>query len=121
MKLNIYPNLIPGALREEVKAKSGDTVSLPCIINREECGDFHSIKWYKENRRVYVYSPIAEFTKAEGELLDRYVIVHLSFYSSYLQMFVNNYVHTKLGLPKAAKESHFMQKSVVLHLLNVPV
>ena len=78
----IYPNLIPGALREEVKAKSGDTVSLPCIINREECGDFHSIKWYKENRRVYVYSPIAEFTKAEGELLDRYVIVHLSFFSS---------------------------------------
>ena len=82
MKLNIYPNLIPGALREEVKAKSGDTVSLPCIINREECGDFHSIKWYKENRRVYVYSPIAEFTKAEGELLDRYVMVHLYFYSS---------------------------------------
>ena len=62
---------ITGALREEVKAKSGDSISLPCIINRDECGDFHSIKWYKENRRVFVYSPIADFAKAEGELLDR--------------------------------------------------
>ena len=26
---------------------------------------------YKENRRVFVYSPMAEFAKAEGELLDR--------------------------------------------------
>jgi hypothetical protein len=56
-----------------VKARSGDSISLPCIINREECGDFHSIKWYKENRRVFVYSPIADFAKAEGELLDRFV------------------------------------------------
>lgn len=44
---------------------------LPCTINREECGDFHSIKWYKENRRVFVYSPIADFTNAEGELQER--------------------------------------------------
>ena len=63
--------MFTGALREEVKAKSGDSISLPCIINRDECGDFHSIKWYKENRRVFVYSPIADFAKAEGELLDR--------------------------------------------------
>lgn len=63
--------LFSGAVREEVKAKSGDTISLPCIINKEECGDFHSIKWYKENRRVFVYSPIANFAKAEGELLER--------------------------------------------------
>ena len=44
---------------------------LPCTINREECGDFHSIKWYKENRRVFVYSPIADFARAEGELQER--------------------------------------------------
>ena len=46
-------------------------MDLPCVINQAECGDFHSIKWYKENRRVYVYSPIANFAKAEGELVDR--------------------------------------------------
>ena len=65
---------IPGlGLREEVKARDGESVSLPCVVNRAECGDFHSIKWYKENRRVFVYSPLAEFAKAEGELIDRYV------------------------------------------------
>ena len=63
---------IPGlGLREEVKARDGESVSLPCVVNRAECGDFHSIKWYKENRRVFVYSPMADFAKAEGELLDR--------------------------------------------------
>ena len=60
-----------GAIREEVKAHAGGQVILPCSINRDECGDFHSIKWYKENRRVFVYSPIAEFAKAEGDLLER--------------------------------------------------
>ena len=44
---------------------------LPCSINKKECGDFHSIKWYKENKRVFVYSPIADFAKAEGDLVDR--------------------------------------------------
>lgn len=60
-----------GATRNEVKSKAGVTVDLPCLINQEECGDFHSIKWYKENRRVYVYSPIANFARAEGELVER--------------------------------------------------
>ena len=65
------PLFFSGAIREEVKSKAGFNVDLPCVINQAECGDFHSIKWYKENRRVYVYSPIANFAKAEGELVDR--------------------------------------------------
>ena len=43
---------------------------MPCD-RRARCGDFHSIKWYKENRRVFVYSPVVDFSKAEGELLGR--------------------------------------------------
>ena len=43
---------------------------MPCD-RRARCGDFHSIKWYKENRRVFVYSPVVDFSKAEGELLER--------------------------------------------------
>jgi len=62
---------VQGAIREEVKSKAGSQVDLPCMINQADCGDFHSIKWYKENRRVYVYSPIANFAKAEGELVER--------------------------------------------------
>ena len=68
---NNYVKIVSGVIRQEVKARDGGEVTLPCTINREECGDFHSIKWYKENRRVFVYSPIAQFAKAEGELLDR--------------------------------------------------
>ena len=67
--------LVTGAIREEVKSKAGATVDLPCVINQNECGDFHSIKWYKENRRVYVYSPIANFAKAEGELVERGTLI----------------------------------------------
>ena len=68
-------NIVAGAIREEVKSKAGATVDLPCVINQNECGDFHSIKWYKENRRVYVYSPIANFAKAEGELVERGTLI----------------------------------------------
>ena len=62
-------SFISGAIREEVKSKAGFNVDLPCVINQAECGDFHSIKWYKENRRVYVYSPIANFAK--GQLISK--------------------------------------------------
>ena len=55
--------LTRGGLRDEVKARAGARVSLRCAVNKQRCGDFHSIKWYKENRRVYVYSPVVDFSK----------------------------------------------------------
>ena len=36
-------------------------------LHQARCGDFHSIKWYKENRRVYVYSPVVDFSKVRHE------------------------------------------------------
>jgi len=63
--------LARAGVRDEVKALAGSSVSLRCAVNRARCGDFHSIKWYKENRRVFVYSPVVDFSKAEGELLER--------------------------------------------------
>ena len=36
-------------------------------FHQARCGDFHSIKWYKENRRVYVYSPVVDFSKVRYE------------------------------------------------------
>ena len=60
--------MLPGpgwaGLRDEVRARAGEAVSLSCAVNKPRCGDFHSIKWYKENRRVYVYSPVVDFSKA---------------------------------------------------------
>lgn len=60
-----------GAVFNDVMALVGKDASLPCAINKATCGDFHSIKWYKGNQRVFVYSPVASFSKAEGELLER--------------------------------------------------
>ena len=68
--LNIYSpalllcSLVRAGLRDEVRTLAGSTVSLSCAVNKPRCGDFHSIKWYKENRRVYVYSPVVDFSKA---------------------------------------------------------
>ena len=72
LKLGLLPLLllltchVSGAragLRDEVKARAGAGVTLRCAVNKARCGDFHSIKWYKENRRVYVYSPVVDFSK----------------------------------------------------------
>ena len=41
-----------------------------------ECGDYHSLKWYRDTSRVYVYSPVALFSNAEGSLMDRYRIMY---------------------------------------------
>ena len=35
-------------MRDEVSARAGEDVHLPCSVNREECGDYHSIKWYNK-------------------------------------------------------------------------
>ena len=59
-----FPRPAWAGLRDEVRARAGDTVALSCAVYKPRCGDFHSIKWYKENRRVYVYSPVVDFSKA---------------------------------------------------------
>ena len=61
--LSLTPGNTRAGLRDEVRARAGDTVALSCAVNKPRCGDFHSIKWYKENRRVYVYSPVVDFSK----------------------------------------------------------
>eukprot|EP00090_Calanus_glacialis_P045715 TRINITY_DN8668_c0_g1_i1.p1 TRINITY_DN8668_c0_g1~~TRINITY_DN8668_c0_g1_i1.p1 ORF type:complete len:1080 (-),score=259.44 TRINITY_DN8668_c0_g1_i1:89-3328(-) len=64
------PNIIRGEI-EEIVAKAGDEVLLSCPVNTPECGDFHSLKWYRDSSRMYVYSPAAKFSNAEGVLMDR--------------------------------------------------
>ncbi|KAK3852685.1 hypothetical protein Pcinc_040738 [Petrolisthes cinctipes] len=48
-----------------------DVVQLPCEVDRASCGDFHSIKWYKDSDRVYIFSDMANVRRAEGPLLER--------------------------------------------------
>ena len=44
---------------------------LPCPVNTADCGEFHSLKWYRDSERVYVFSPNAGFSNAAGALIDR--------------------------------------------------
>ena len=75
---------------EEIIAGPGDEIFLSCPVNTEGeneplnwlsypifsvCGAYHSLKWYHEDTRVYVFSPSAQFRNAEGALMNRLVIV----------------------------------------------
>ena len=50
---------------------SGQDVVLSCQLSHDKCGDYHSIKWYKEGARVAVYSPATQWWRVEGTLKDR--------------------------------------------------
>ncbi|KAB7507943.1 hypothetical protein Anas_01005, partial [Armadillidium nasatum] len=68
------PFLFPvAAVREsDVEGLVGESVRLPCEVDKATCGLFHSIKWYKENDRVFIFSEMAEVKRPEGSLLESY-------------------------------------------------
>ena len=55
----------------EVTARSGHEVTLPCDVDVAACGGFHSIKWYRQAQRVFVYSELANLERSEGTLQNR--------------------------------------------------
>ena len=44
-------------------SRFGSSVSLTCSLDTLNCGDFHSIKWYKDGQWVSVYSHSFRFLK----------------------------------------------------------
>jgi len=67
----LLPFLLVAAEVEEFVAEAGDEVQLSCPVKTSECGNYHSLKWYRDSTRVFVYSPIAGFKNAEDILMDR--------------------------------------------------
>jgi len=65
------PVLFAAGDPDEVIAHPDDEILLFCPVNTPECGAFHSLKWYREDTRVYVYSPFSGFSNPEGILMDR--------------------------------------------------
>lgn len=57
--------------RYEVDGLAGESVHLPCEVDKALCGEFHSIKWYKGVDRVFIFSDTANVRKAMGPLTDR--------------------------------------------------
>ncbi|KAJ8968100.1 hypothetical protein NQ317_009704 [Molorchus minor] len=44
------------ATETEIRAHVGTTVALPVEVDKQQCGQLHSLKWYKAEDRVYVLS-----------------------------------------------------------------
>ncbi|XP_049818622.1 hemicentin-1 isoform X3 [Aethina tumida] len=62
------------ATETEVRAHVDSTVSLPCKVDVKQCGTLHSVKWYKDTSRIYVYSQAGSITRAEGDATDRMTV-----------------------------------------------
>ncbi|KAF9806698.1 hypothetical protein SFRURICE_016067 [Spodoptera frugiperda] len=65
------------ALRNHASAIVGTTARLRCRIDGRSCGAMHSIKWYKSESRLYVYSISGNtaIDRPEGPMKDRLVVV----------------------------------------------
>ncbi|KAF6214765.1 hypothetical protein GE061_009508 [Apolygus lucorum] len=57
----------------EVSSLAGVSVKLTCAIG-QGCPDVHSMRWYKNEERVFVLSPRANISRAENSLASRAVL-----------------------------------------------
>ena len=77
MYSNVYPLFFmvtgtsPVSVSAEVSGLKDQSVMLPCQLKPDDCGSVHSIKWYRGDRRVYIYSDIASLSRAEDDLAER--------------------------------------------------
>lgn len=55
----------------EVKAHVGQTAELPCRVDTEQCGKLHSVKWYRDTSRIYVFSQVGGIKRGEGDATER--------------------------------------------------
>lgn len=44
----------------------GQPIDLPCRVDTTQCGELHSVKWYKDTSRIYVFSQVGDIARAEG-------------------------------------------------------
>lgn len=71
---------------DEVRAEAGAPVSLPCRVDTAQCGELHSVKWYRDNHRVFVFSHVANIRRPEGDGSDRLVLVLYALLLCLLQL-----------------------------------
>ena len=54
----------------------GGTTTLACQVDQARCGDYHSIKWYRDGLRVAVYSNIHTFRSVTVSTVSQCHSVH---------------------------------------------
>ncbi|XP_023319484.1 hemicentin-1 isoform X2 [Eurytemora carolleeae] len=65
---------IPGKT-EDIQGTVDGSLSLVCPHDLVECGEIHSIKWYRNTDRLFVYSPFSDFRNSEGTIKDRSTVI----------------------------------------------
>ena len=58
--------------------------SLRCDIDIDKCGDYHSIKWYKDGHRIAVYSHMYKYRYHENvfQILLSFIYLWVSYLTS---------------------------------------
>ncbi|XP_022828845.1 uncharacterized protein LOC111358149 isoform X1 [Spodoptera litura] len=79
------------AERDHASAIVGTTARLRCRIDGRSCGAMHSIKWYKSESRLYVYSISGNtaIDRPEGPMKDR-VTISYSKNKTYAELVIND-------------------------------
>lgn len=67
----------------------GQSATLTCPIDITNCGELHSIKWFKGSERIGVASGDGKFSQVEGSFSDRYSILLYISASLHLQAFIS--------------------------------
>jgi hypothetical protein len=59
------------AKETEVQALVGTDILLPCRVDVKQCGTVHSVKWYRDIFRIYVFSQGGQIRRGEGDASER--------------------------------------------------
>lgn len=62
---------ISDAQYTEIKAHVGQVAELPCRVDTTQCGKLHSVKWYRDTSRIYVFSQVGGIKRGEGDATER--------------------------------------------------
>lgn len=54
-----------------VKVHVGQVAELPCRVDTAQCGKLHSVKWYRDTSRIYVFSQVGGIKRGEGDATER--------------------------------------------------
>ncbi|XP_063543302.1 hemicentin-2-like isoform X1 [Cydia strobilella] len=90
-----------GALaeKETTAALVGETARIKCRIDSASCGEMHSVKWYKDDVRIYVFSASkgAAINRPEGDMMTRMSISHVPN-STFAELVINSVQASDEGL-----------------------
>lgn len=82
------------ATETEIRGFVDTTVALPCRVDTKQCGNLHSVKWYKDSSRVYVLREGGK-SRSEGDATSRLVQFPIN---NYFQILLKRYAGKTMNM-----------------------